>query len=60
MTGHTVFSVDDFSRWLKAPDQKAYLLEDNRVPRAYGEIWVDEEARDLELTHLIVDATVRR
>lgn len=60
VTGNNAFSVEDFSRWLEAPDQWGYVLAENEIPRAYGEIWVDEEARDLELAHLIVDPKVRR
>lgn len=58
--GHEVFSVEDFTRWVKASDQWGYVLEDQGIPRAYGEIWVDDEARDLELAHVIVDPKARR
>lgn len=60
VTGHEAFGVEDFSRWVKASDQWGYVLEGRGIPRAYGEIWVDDEARDLELAHLIVDPKVRR
>ncbi|NMH70952.1 GNAT family N-acetyltransferase (plasmid) [Cytobacillus spongiae] len=53
-TGKELFSTEIYEKWLDAEDQHGYILQIDDQPLAYGEIWVDEEERDLELAHLIV------
>ncbi|MBM7587036.1 ribosomal protein S18 acetylase RimI-like enzyme [Bacillus pakistanensis] len=50
----STFSEEDFLHWLKATDQHCFILEESRQPIAYGEVWVDDEGRDLEFAHLVV------
>ncbi len=47
--------------WWGRPDVQPWLLLDpDRVPAAYGELWDDEEEDEVELAHLIVDPARRR
>lgn len=58
-TGKNNYSSDMYQSWYEAHDQFGYfLMEDNQV-LAYGEIWVDDEEKDLELAHLIVHPSYR-
>ena len=59
-TGQEAIDLDTFSRWMLADDQVGYLLEEDGTPLGYGEIWIDDEVRDCELAHLVVDPTRRR
>lgn len=52
--GHTPVNEDGITEWLRAEDQVCWILESAAGPVGYGEIWVDEDARDLELAHFIV------
>ncbi len=52
--GHAPFTDRDFLEWLEAEDQWCWILEGPEGPVGYGEIWVDADARDLELAHLMV------
>lgn len=45
---------DDFVSWLDADDQLGHVLEASDTPVAYGEVWIDADAHDLELAHLVV------
>jgi ribosomal protein S18 acetylase RimI-like enzyme len=53
-TNKSTFTEEDYLHWLKATDQHGYILEEDHQPIAYGEIWVDDEGRDLEFAHLVV------
>lgn len=52
--GHAPLTDCDFQGWLEAEDQRCWILDGPDGPLGYGEIWVDETARDLELAHLMV------
>ena len=52
--GHAPLNEHDFGEWLKAEDQICLILENPAGPVGYGEIWIDNDARDLELAHLVV------
>ncbi len=41
--------------WSRKEDVRAYLLLDGERPVGYGELWVDDEEREVELAHVIVD-----
>lgn len=60
VTNQTEYSSQDFFNWLKAEDQQCYCLVDveNQII-GYGEIWVDECEKDLELAHLIINPSLR-
>jgi ribosomal protein S18 acetylase RimI-like enzyme len=44
-----------FRRWHEDPDVKPYVLHDGEVPVGYGELWIDEAEREVELARIIVD-----
>jgi len=49
-----------FEGWLAAQDQLQFVLvNENNEPVAYGEIWVEEESRDVEIAHLLVTNEAR-
>jgi ribosomal protein S18 acetylase RimI-like enzyme len=41
--------------WSREDGVAAYLLHDEDGPVAYGELWVDDDDREVELARLIVD-----
>lgn len=52
--GYAPLRDRDFHDWIMADDQLCWILDGPKGPVGYGEIWVDSEARDLELAHLMV------
>jgi ribosomal-protein-alanine N-acetyltransferase len=46
--------ADVVAGWSEADDVEAYLLSDGEAPLAYGELWVDDEEREVELARLLV------
>jgi [ribosomal protein S18]-alanine N-acetyltransferase len=49
----------DVAAWSVDDDVEAWVLADDGAPVAYGELWFDDEEREVELAHLIV-APARR
>jgi ribosomal protein S18 acetylase RimI-like enzyme len=45
--------------WAEQPDVQAYLLVSDGEPVGYGELWVDDEEREVELARIIVDPARR-
>lgn len=41
-------------------DVRRYVLLEDGVLRAYGELWIDEDEDEVELAHLLVDPAQRR
>ena len=55
--GLDAVSAATVAAWSTPPDVTAFLLllgGDGGEPVAYGELWVDDEEREVELAHLIV------
>jgi RimJ/RimL family protein N-acetyltransferase len=48
-----------FERWHAGPDVAAFVLEQDGVPVAYGEVWRDEEEDEAELARIVVDPARR-
>ncbi|MBY6036900.1 GNAT family N-acetyltransferase [Fictibacillus nanhaiensis] len=59
VTGNRVYSSEMFYSWYKAHDQMGYMFEEDSESVAFGEIWVDEEEKDLEIAHLVVKPSAR-
>jgi GNAT superfamily N-acetyltransferase len=59
VTGRQVYSTDMFYSWYEAHDQFGYILEEGTNSVAYGEIWIDEEEKDIELAHIVVHPSLR-
>lgn len=57
--GHTPLAGRDFLEWLEAKDQQCWILDGPEGPVGYGEMWVDADARDLELAHLVISPAHR-
>ncbi len=58
--GKSEYTSEDFFHWLEAEDQHCYLLiNQSGTTLGYGEIWVDEKEKDLELAHLIINPKMR-
>lgn len=45
--------------WSQAADVQAFAFVDGTAPAGYGELWIDDEAGEVELAHLIVRPTMR-
>ena len=58
-TNKSTLEFEDFAGWLKADDQWCYILESEGKAIGYGEIWVDDEERDIEFAHLVISPTHR-
>jgi RimJ/RimL family protein N-acetyltransferase len=43
-----------FGRWHANPDVRPYIICDGEEPIGYGEVWVDEPEREVELARIIV------
>ena len=48
-----------FGRWHADPDVRPYVLCDGEKPTGYGEVWVDEPEREVELARIIVSPEQR-
>ncbi|MGD6957218.1 GNAT family N-acetyltransferase [Rossellomorea aquimaris] len=59
VTGRQVYSSDMFNSWYEAHDQFGYIFEEGSKCIAYGEIWIDEEEKDIELAHIVVHPSLR-
>jgi ribosomal protein S18 acetylase RimI-like enzyme len=60
VTNKGEYSSEDYFKWLEADDQHGYfLVDDAGAILGYGEIWVDEEQKDIELAHLIINPIMR-
>lgn len=46
--------------WGREEDVRAFVLRDRSTLLAYGELWVDDDEREVELARLIVDPALRR
>jgi ribosomal protein S18 acetylase RimI-like enzyme len=44
----------DVAAWSVADDVEAWILTEDGAPVAYGEVWFDDDEREVELAHLIV------
>ena len=44
-----------FGRWHADPDVRPYVICDGEEPIGYGEVWVDEPEREVELARIIVN-----
>ena len=52
--------ADVVAGWSEADDVEAYLLtDDGGEPRAYGELWLDDEEGEVELARLLVAPELR-
>ncbi len=51
--------VSVFGRWHADPDVKPYVLCDGETLIGYGEVWVDEAEREVELGRIIVSPASR-
>ncbi len=52
--GHAPLRDGEFHEWLMAEDQGCWILDGPEGPLGYGEVWIDADARDLELAHLMI------
>src|ERR671921_1119102 len=43
-----------FGRWHADPDVRPYIICDGEEPIGYGEVWVDEPEKEVELARIIV------
>jgi ribosomal protein S18 acetylase RimI-like enzyme len=50
---------DVIAGWSRQSDVRSYLLCDADGPVAYGELWIDDEEREVELARIIVDPRQR-
>ena len=57
--GASLPTASIFETWHREPDDHPYLLTLDSVPVAYGEIWPDRAAAEIELARLIVRPDVR-
>lgn len=60
--GHAGDALPDpsvFESWHVDPDVHPHVLVRDGVPIAYGEYWVDDEEREIELARLIVEPLAR-
>jgi RimJ/RimL family protein N-acetyltransferase len=48
-----------FGRWHADPDVGPYVICDGEEPIGYGEVWVDEPEREVELARIIVSPNQR-
>lgn len=48
-----------FASWHRDPDVHPFVLLRDNAPLAYGELWVDLAAREIELARLLVAPAVR-
>ena len=46
--------VSVFGRWHADPDVRPYVMRDGEEPVGYGEVWIDEPEREVELARIIV------
>jgi ribosomal protein S18 acetylase RimI-like enzyme len=53
------FDVSSFRRWHADPDVKPYVLRGGDVLIGYGEVWIDESEREVELGRIIVNPANR-
>ena len=52
-------SAETVAAWGRADDVLPRMLVVDGRPVAYGELWIDDEEREVELARLIVDAKLR-
>ena len=48
-----------FGLWHADPEVKPYVMCEGETPVGYGEVWVDEDEREVELARIIVRPTNR-
>ncbi len=52
--------LDVIVGWSREPDVRSWMLVADGTPVGYGEIWVDDEEKEVELARLIVAPQARR
>ncbi len=51
--------LDEFRAVLADPEIRAYFLQRESTPIAYGELWVESDSDEVELARIIVDPHLR-
>ena len=54
-----LLSGDQVVAWAAASDVRAFVFTDRTELLGYGELWIDDEAGEVELAHLIIDPAKR-